>query len=95
LSGLSDLLADMSGQDRICSVWGQISPVKLDELQRKNRSGFKTMNLGSNKLMTSKQDTREQVEINRATNFNLFTRMTTRVRSNLNKNKLDLDQQCN
>jgi hypothetical protein len=53
------------------------------------------MNLGSNKLMTSKQDTREQVEINRATNFNLFTRMTTRVRSNLNKSKLDIDQQGN
>jgi hypothetical protein len=31
------------------------------------------MNLGPDKLMTSKQDTIEQVEISRAINFNLFT----------------------
>jgi hypothetical protein len=50
------------------------------------------MNLGPDKLSTSKQDTREQVEINRATNCNLFTRITTRVRSNLSKNKLEQEQ---
>jgi hypothetical protein len=31
------------------------------------------MNLGPDELTTSKQDTIEHVEINRATNFNLFT----------------------
>jgi hypothetical protein len=51
------------------------------------------MNLGPDKLTTSKQDTREYVEINRATNYNLFPRITTRVRSNITENKLEQEQQ--
>jgi hypothetical protein len=47
--------------------------VKQDFEQWKSRSGTKMMNLGSDELMTSKQDTIEEVEISRATNFYLFT----------------------
>jgi hypothetical protein len=50
------------------------------------------MNLGSDELTTSKQDTIEHVEISRATRCNLFTRITPRVRSNLSKNKLEQEQ---
>jgi hypothetical protein len=46
-------------------------------LAMKNRSGTKTMNLGPDKLTTSKQDTIEHIEINRATRCNLFTRNHT------------------
>jgi hypothetical protein len=69
--------------------------VKQDELQQKSRSGFKMMNLGHDKIMSSKQDTREQVDINRTTNCNLFTRITIRARTNLSKNELDQEQQAN
>jgi hypothetical protein len=47
--------------------------VKQDFEQRKSRSGTKTINLELDELTTSKQDTIEQIEISRATNFNLFT----------------------
>jgi hypothetical protein len=79
----------MSGQDWICLVWDWICLVNQDFKQRKSRSGSKTMNLGPDKLMTSKQDARDPKDINRATNCNQFTRIITRVRSNLNKNKLE------
>jgi hypothetical protein len=44
----------MSGRHRIC-------PVNQDYEQRKNRSETKMMNLGPDKLMTSKQDTIEHI----------------------------------
>jgi hypothetical protein len=47
--------------------------MKQDFEQRKSRSDTKMMNLGPDELMTSNQDTIEQVEISRVTNFNLFT----------------------
>jgi hypothetical protein len=62
----------MSGRHWICSVQDWICPMNQDYEQRKNRSGTKTMNLGSDKLTTSKQDTIEHIEINRATRCNLF-----------------------
>jgi hypothetical protein len=50
------------------------------------------MNLGSDELTTSKQDTIEHVEISRATRCNLFTRITPRVRSNLSKNNNEINE---
>jgi hypothetical protein len=44
---MSNLMSDMSGL-------GRISPVKLDLMQQKSRSGAKTMNLDPNKLTTCK-----------------------------------------
>jgi hypothetical protein len=46
--------------------------VKKDIKQQKSRSGTKIMNLGLDKLMTSKQDTIEHAEISRANICNLF-----------------------
>jgi hypothetical protein len=51
---MSGLRADMSGLYRICLVWGRICPVQQDNTQQKSRSEDKTMNLGPNKLTTSK-----------------------------------------
>jgi hypothetical protein len=39
----------------------------------KSRSSIKMMNLGSDNLTTSKQDTIEHIEINRATRYTMFT----------------------
>jgi hypothetical protein len=59
----------MSGKHRICPV--------QDYMEQKNRSEVKTMNLGPDKLMISKQDTIENIEVNRVTRCNLFTRNHT------------------
>jgi hypothetical protein len=56
---MSNLRSDMSGLGRICPVWSPIFLVKLDLSQRKSRSGDKTMNLGPNKLTTSKLGTKK------------------------------------
>jgi hypothetical protein len=67
---ISGLRANMSSRHWIC-------PVNQDYEQRKSRSGTKTMNLQLDKLTTSKHDTIEHKEINRATRCNLFTRNDT------------------
>jgi hypothetical protein len=64
------LRLDMSGLYRICSV-------ELDLAHRKNRLGVKTMNVGPDKLTTSKQDTIEYIEIKGTTRCNLNTRNHT------------------
>jgi hypothetical protein len=64
---------DMSDRHRICLVEDQICLVNQDYEQRKSRSGTKAINLGSDKLTTSKQDTIEHIEIDRATRCNLLT----------------------
>jgi hypothetical protein len=63
----------MSNRHGICLVQDRICLVNQDYKQRKSRSGTKTINLGPNKLMTSKQDTIEHIEIDRATRCNLLT----------------------
>jgi hypothetical protein len=63
----------MSNRHWICSVQDRICLVNQDYKQQKSRSGTKTINLGPNKLMTSKQDTIEHIEIDRATRCNLLT----------------------
>jgi hypothetical protein len=67
----------MSSRHQICLVQDWICPVNQDYEQQKSRSGTKMMNLGPNKLTTSKQDTIEHIEINRATRCNLFTKNHT------------------
>jgi hypothetical protein len=68
----------MSDIHQICLVEDQICmSSESGLLAMKNRSGTKTMNLGPDKLTTSKQDTIEHIEINRATRCNLFTRNHT------------------
>jgi hypothetical protein len=52
--------------------------VKLDLMQRKSRSDVKTINLAFNKLTTSKEYHREQVELSRTTICNIFARITPR-----------------
>jgi hypothetical protein len=81
---MSDLRAEMSGELRICSVnsgyvrfRGRMCSVNQDNTQWKSRSGAKTMNLGLNKLMTSKQYTLEHMKIRGTTRCNLFTRNYT------------------
>jgi hypothetical protein len=68
----------MSERHQICPVQDQICPVNQDYQQWKSRSGTKTMNLGPNKLTTSKKDTIDHIEINRATRCNLLTRNHTK-----------------
>jgi hypothetical protein len=63
----------MSNRHWICSVQDRICLVNQDYKQQKSRSGTKTINLGPNKLMTSKKDTIEHIEIDRATRCNLLT----------------------
>jgi hypothetical protein len=53
----------MSGLRSDISSLYQICPVKLDLALRKCRSRVKTMNLGPDKLTTSKQDTIEHTEV--------------------------------
>jgi hypothetical protein len=48
-----------------------------DNTERKSRSGAKTINLGPDKLTTSKQDIIEHIEISGTTRCNIFTRNHT------------------
>jgi hypothetical protein len=70
---MSDLWSDMFGRHWICSVQDRICPVNQDYEQRKSRSSIKMINLGPDKLTTSKEDTIEHIEISRVTRCNLFT----------------------
>jgi hypothetical protein len=63
----------MSGRHRIYLVLNQICLVNQDYKQQKSRSGTKMMNLGPDKLTTSKQDNIEHIEISRSTRCILFT----------------------
>jgi hypothetical protein len=74
---MSDLRSDMSGLYRICLVGGRICSVKLDLALRKSRWRAKIMNLGPDKLTTSKQDTIEHIEIKGTTRCNPCTRNHT------------------
>jgi hypothetical protein len=65
-----DRRADIFGRQWIC-------PVNQENKQQKSRSGTKMMNLGPDKLTTSKQDTIEHIEIDRATRCYLVTRNHT------------------
>jgi hypothetical protein len=67
----------MSSELWICPVHDWICLVNQDSAQQKSRSEVKTMNLGPDKLTTSKQDTVEHIEINRTIRCNLFTRNHT------------------
>jgi hypothetical protein len=67
----------MSGLGRICLVWGWICPVKLDLALRKCRSGVKTMDLGPDKLMACKLNTKKLRENKRITRSNPNTRNHT------------------
>jgi hypothetical protein len=61
---MSGLRSDMSGLGRIC-------PVTRDLVQRKSRSGAKTMRLNPDKLTISKLDNMELREITGTTRSNL------------------------
>jgi hypothetical protein len=56
---------------------GSDMSMNQDSTQRKSRSRDKTMNLGLDKLTTSKQDTIEHIEISRTTRCNIFTKNHT------------------
>jgi hypothetical protein len=64
------LRSDMSGLYRICPVGEWICPIK-------RRLGAKMMNICSDKLTTSKQDTIEDIEIKGTTRCNPNTRNHT------------------
>jgi hypothetical protein len=68
---MSSLRSDMSRLGRICPVWGWICLVTRNFVQRKSRSGAKTMRLGPNKLTISKLDNMELREILGTTRSNL------------------------
>jgi hypothetical protein len=53
---MSGLKSDMSGLGRRCSTWGQICSITINIVQRKSRSGAKTIHLGLDKLTISKLD---------------------------------------
>jgi hypothetical protein len=55
----------MSGLGLICPVWGRICLVIRNFVQRKSRSGAKTMRLGPDKLTISKLDNMKLRENNR------------------------------
>jgi hypothetical protein len=74
---ISGLVADLSNKLQICPVQDQICLVNQDYEQWKSRSVAKAMNLGADKLTTSKQDTTEHIEIRGSTRCNLFTRNHT------------------
>jgi hypothetical protein len=61
---MSGLRSEMSGLDRIC-------PVTRNFVQRKSRSGAKTMRLGPDKFTISKLDNMELREITRTTRSKL------------------------
>jgi hypothetical protein len=65
---MSGLRLDMSDLDRICLV-------NRNFVQRKSRSGAKTMRLGPNKLTISKLDNMELREITGTTRSNLNSRI--------------------
>jgi hypothetical protein len=65
---MSGLRLDMSDLDRICLV-------NRNFVQRKSRSGAKTMHLGPNKLTISKLDNMELREITGTTRSNLNSRI--------------------
>jgi hypothetical protein len=67
----------MSELGWICPIWGRIYLVKQDLAQWKSRSGAKTMNLGPDKLMTSKLSTKKLRENKGTTRNNLNTRNHT------------------
>jgi hypothetical protein len=67
---MSDLMADMSGVNRIC-------PAKQVNALWKGRSGGKTINLRLDKLTTCKQSRLENIEIRETTSCNLITRNHT------------------
>jgi hypothetical protein len=70
-SDMSDLyIPHMSG-------WGQICPVKLNLTLQKSRLVAKMMNLGPDKLITSKQDTIDHIEKKGTTRYNTNTRNHT------------------
>jgi hypothetical protein len=71
------LRADMFSLYRICLVGSRICSVKLDLALRKSRSGANTMNVGPDKLTTSKQDTIEHIEKRGTTRNKLNTRNHT------------------
>jgi hypothetical protein len=62
------LRSDMSGLGRIC-------PVNRNFVQRKNRSGAKTMRLRPDELIISKLDNMELREITGTTRSNLNSRI--------------------
>jgi hypothetical protein len=65
---MSVLRSDMSGLGRIC-------PVNRNFVQRKSRSGVKTMSLGPEELTISKLDNMELREITGTSRSNLNSRI--------------------
>jgi hypothetical protein len=68
---MSDLRSDLFGLGRICLARGQICPVTRNFVQRKNRSGAKTMRLDPDELAISKLDNMELRETMGTTRSNL------------------------
>jgi hypothetical protein len=68
---MSGLRADMSGLGRICPIWGRICSVTRNFVQRKSRSGAKTIRLGPDKITISKLDNIELREIMGTTRSNI------------------------
>jgi hypothetical protein len=74
---MSDLRSDMSDLVWICSAQGGggICPVTKNFVQRKSRSGDKTMRLGPDELTISKLDNMELREITGTTKSNINSRI--------------------
>jgi hypothetical protein len=70
---MSDLRSDMYGLGRICLVWGWICLITRDFVQRKSKSGAKTMRLGPDKLTISRLDNMEHRKVTGTTRSNLNT----------------------
>jgi hypothetical protein len=68
---MSGLMSDMSELGRICLIWGRMCPVTRNFVQRKSRSGAKTMRLGPDRLTISKLDNMKLREITGTTRSNL------------------------
>jgi hypothetical protein len=68
---MSGLRSDMSELGQICPVWRPDMSSHQKFVQRKSRSGFKTMCLGPDKLTISKLDNMELREIMGTTRSNL------------------------
>jgi hypothetical protein len=62
-------------QCRICPASGQICPVNRNFVQRKSRSGAKTMRLGPDELTISRLDNMELREINGTNRSKLNSRI--------------------
>jgi hypothetical protein len=69
-SDMSGLRSDMSGLGRYVLFGGRICPVTRNFVQRKSRSGAKTMHLGPDKVTISKLDNMELREIMGTTRSN-------------------------